>query len=137
MQLTAKRSDGCVNRLHKHTLTVKLQQEEGSAKASKGMASFSISRKIPRISLPYLFERLGIKLNPTQLNDLGRVFGNINTVLIACGSYMDDDVSVKVRRLRRHTRHDGRASMYTDMYNTVDMCSDVEIPTARGSVECC
>lgn len=52
-----------------------------------------------------LFESVGVKENPSKLNDLGRVLGNVDTVFITGGRNMDHDVAVDVELghlLRRH-----------------------------------
>ncbi len=49
----------------------------------------------------YLFARLGIKENPTKLNDLGGVLGNIDAVLITRCGYVYHHITFEVRRLGR------------------------------------
>lgn len=55
----------------------------------------------------YLLAVLGIQENPSELNDLGRVLGNVYAVLIAGGCNVDDDISVEVPLLgsRQSYRH--------------------------------
>ena len=53
----------------------------------------------------YLLERLRVKENPSKLNHLGRVFRHVNAMLVARGSYVDDDVAVDVELGRLLGRH--------------------------------
>lgn len=46
--------------------------------------------------LTYLFKRLRVKENPSKLNHLGRVLRHVNAMLVARGSYVDDDVTIDV-----------------------------------------
>lgn len=45
----------------------------------------------------YLITIFGVKQNPSQLNDLGRVFGYVNAVFVACRGDVDDNVAVQLR----------------------------------------
>jgi hypothetical protein len=45
-----------------------------------------------------LFTSFGVQKNPSQLDNLGRVSGHVDAVLIAGGSDVDDDVAVQLRR---------------------------------------
>ena len=48
------------------------------------------------VGLAHLFARLCVKENPAELDDLCRVFGYVDAVLIAGRGYVDDDVSVEI-----------------------------------------
>ena len=48
------------------------------------------------VSTAYLIRRLRVQQDPSKLNDLGRVLGYIDAVLVTCGGYMDDYVAVEV-----------------------------------------
>lgn len=49
----------------------------------------------------YLFAGLCVQKDPTKLDDLSRVLGNIYAVLITRRSNVYHDIAVEVRRLRR------------------------------------
>lgn len=60
----------------------------------------------------HLLERVGVKENPSKLNDLSGILGYVDTVLVTRRGHMDHDVAVDVElRLRRH---DGRRSVRLD-----------------------
>lgn len=54
-----------------------------------------------------LFESVGVKENPSELNDLGGVLGNVDTVFITGGRNVDHDVAVDVELGHLLRRHDG------------------------------
>lgn len=56
---------------------------------------------------PYLLERVRIKENPTELDNLGRVLGNVDAVLITGGRHVDHDVAIDVELGNLLGRHDG------------------------------
>jgi len=61
----------------------------------------------------HLFAAFGIEQDPTQLNHLGRVFCDIDAVLVAGGGYVDDQIAVQVRglgALRGHCRRETAAA---------------------------
>ncbi len=61
----------------------------------------------------YLFEGVGIEQDPAKLNNLGGILCNIDTVLIASGSNVNDDVALHAELralLRRHFLVSGGAS---------------------------
>lgn len=43
----------------------------------------------------YLVAVLGVEQDPAQLDDFCRVLGHIDTMLVAGGSYVDDDVAIE------------------------------------------
>lgn len=55
----------------------------------------------------YLLTVLGIQENPSKLNDLGRVLGNVYSMLVAGCCNVDNDISVEVPLLgsRQSYRH--------------------------------
>lgn len=58
----------------------------------------------------YLVERLGIEQDPAKLDDLGRVLGHVDAMLVARSRNMDNDVSIDMgwwRLLIRHVRKKG------------------------------
>lgn len=59
----------------------------------------------------HLIQRVGIKKNPSKLNDFSGVFGHIDTVLIASCSNMDDNIAINVELRNLLRRHDvGRSA---------------------------
>jgi len=48
--------------------------------------------------LSYLVKRLCIEQDPADLNHLGRVLGDVHTMLVAGGRNVDDDVAVDLER---------------------------------------
>lgn len=59
----------------------------------------------------YLFQSIGVNENPANLDHLGGIFGHVNSMLVAGGSNVNDDVAVRValaQRLRRHVVVGGR-----------------------------
>ncbi|KAK1247827.1 hypothetical protein MKX07_000715 [Trichoderma sp. CBMAI-0711] len=80
-----------------------------------------------------LFESVGVKENPSKLNDLGRVLGNVHTVLIAGGRNMDDDVAVDVELGHLLRRHDGGGFAGSGQYLR-DAGKGVEAATMAGSL---
>ena len=55
----------------------------------------------------YFLEVVGIQKDPTELNDLGRILGDINAVLVAGGCNVNDHVAVHLERRTLLGRHDG------------------------------
>lgn len=49
---------------------------------------------------PHFLAGFCIEQNPAELNDFGRVFCDIYTVLVTGGGYVNDHIAVEVRRLR-------------------------------------
>lgn len=57
----------------------------------------------------HLFERLCVKQDPSKLNNLGRVLGDVHAVLIASGCDVDHDIAVDVELVAGgRTRHFGQ-----------------------------
>lgn len=59
----------------------------------------------------YLLQGLGFQKYPTKLNNLGRIFRDIDAMLVASGSDVDYHEAVKMRGgagLSRDVRHDGQ-----------------------------
>jgi len=48
-------------------------------------------------SIAHLVERAGVEQNPTELNHLSRVLGDINSMLVARGCDVDHDISVDLQ----------------------------------------
>lgn len=54
---------------------------------------------------PNLFAGLCIQQDPSQLNDLGGVLGNVDAMLVTRRSYVNDNVAVQIAPLRRIGSH--------------------------------
>lgn len=54
--------------------------------------SFSMDRR-------YLVTALGVEQDPSQLDDFGRVLGDIDPMLVTGGGDVNDDISIEVRLL--------------------------------------
>lgn len=100
-QLTAQRRNRGVDWLDEHALAVKLQDE----KLAHAQINLTLPTKRSMV-WTYLFAALRIEQDPAELDDLCRIFGHIDTVLITGRGHMDDDVSVQIGlltlRVRRH-----------------------------------
>ena len=55
----------------------------------------------------YLIAGLCVEQNPSELDHFGRIFGDINAMLIAGGGHMDDDIAVELGNGRSSGGHIG------------------------------
>lgn len=55
----------------------------------------------------YLVESLCIYQDPPDLNDLGRILGDIHPVFVAGRGHVDDNIAVNVQGSWRESRHGG------------------------------
>lgn len=55
----------------------------------------------------HLLESLRVHQDPPNLYDLGRVFGNVDAMLVTGRSHMNDNVAVHAERSWRESRHAG------------------------------
>lgn len=85
--LTAQRSDRGVDGLDKHALAVKLQTQAGEHQQT-GPREFS------GVGSAHLIQSICIQQYPAELDDLGRVLGHVDAVLVARRGDVDDDVPV-------------------------------------------
>lgn len=56
----------------------------------------------------YLFERIGVDKNPANFDDLCGILGHVDTVFVAGGGNVDNDITVRVELIKRLRRHIGR-----------------------------
>ena len=95
-RLTAEGRDGGVDWLDEDAVTSNLKKE------SDVSGTLGLTRDAKRgerggvYPLTYLLKRLRVKENPSKLNHLGRVLRHVNAMLVARGSYVDDDVTIDV-----------------------------------------
>lgn len=85
---TAERCDGSVDWLDQDTLAMKLLCK---------VSLLNLWARAPEHV--YLIAVLCIQQNPAKLDDLSRVLGDIDSVLVTGGGYMNNDISVQVRSL--------------------------------------
>lgn len=57
--------------------------------------------------MAHLIQCVGVQQDPAKLNDLGRVLGHIDTMLVAGGGDVDDDVAVDLEGRVLLSSHDG------------------------------
>lgn len=95
---TAQGSDRSVDWLDQNTLPVELRE-------SRQMDCPVCVRSNPPFVSSHLVAVLGVEQDPSKLDDLGRVLGNVDAVLVAGSCNMDDDVAVEVAALGLGSGH--------------------------------
>jgi hypothetical protein len=106
--LTAKRRDGSVHGLDKHTFAIDLALPLTGPSCFICLPLFPLSRGMNRQET-YLITSLTIEQDPTQFNYFCRIFCDVDAMFVACRRNMDDDVSIELGDWSGWGRHAGLA----------------------------